>query len=331
MPHAQPLDAANRIKLEKIWAMRGSAHAGERRNAEALAARLVHRFGYTVADVPALLRGEKPAQPDTKQHQTSGQTSGFAANNMNDSARARARAEQEQKRHRAQAPERAEVLRRYGGLEAVVAWTERERLLRAAVARWSKFHDWPLPGWTKSIDGYQHGIGKVSERVLRALSEAYPLPTTISAAAAEFAMWQRRQRDLMLVVENDLLESYLDMPAALRRDIVAALLQTGLRATAVSELVLRYRHMLDADFQMPEVEQAILTDLEHLAALEETAGVQNGRAAPASDRPTRTARERSAEVRRLLSNMDTARLSDREIARRVGVSPQTVGNIRRRM
>jgi hypothetical protein len=44
-----------------------------------------------------------------------------------------------------------------------------------------------------------------------------------------------------------------------------------------------------------------------------------------------TARDRRAEVIRLLSNFNGPALSDREIARRVGVSPRTVGNIPRRL
>jgi DNA invertase Pin-like site-specific DNA recombinase len=81
-----------------------------------------------------------------------------------------------------------------------------------------------------------------------------------------------------------------------------------------------------------EVEEGLIEDLEHFAALEKSAGVHFGRAPGAHDTvPLRTATERRAEVKRLLSNVDTAHLSDREIARRVGVSPQTVGNIRRRM
>jgi DNA-binding Lrp family transcriptional regulator len=44
-----------------------------------------------------------------------------------------------------------------------------------------------------------------------------------------------------------------------------------------------------------------------------------------------TASDRREEVIRLLSNVDTTTLADREIARMVGVSPQTVGNIRRRI
>lgn len=50
--------------------------------------------------------------------------------------------------------------------------------------------------------------------------------------------------------------------------------------------------------------------------------------APSAGPATATARRE--EVLRLLSNPDTASLSDREIARRVGVSPTTVGTLRKR-
>ena len=62
----------------------------------------------------------------------------------------------------------------------------------------------------------------------------------------------------------------------------------------------------------------MIADLEHLVP----------RSVPEGHSVTATAR--SAEVLRLLSDMQTAALPDREIARRTGVSPQTVGNIRRR-
>ena len=68
----------------------------------------------------------------------------------------------------------------------------------------------------------------------------------------------------------------------------------------------------------------MLADLEHLARTQTTpiSPVQTGHHA--------TATARRAEVERLLSDPATATLPDRKIARRVGVSPQTVGNIRRR-
>jgi prophage antirepressor-like protein len=81
-----------------------------------------------------------------------------------------------------------------------------------------------------------------------------------------------------------------------------------------------------------EVDGGMLTDLEHLAASEKKAGVDFAHPSGAHDTvPLRTAAERRTKVKSLLSKRATAQLSDRELAQRVGVSPQTVGNIRRRM
>jgi DNA-binding CsgD family transcriptional regulator len=94
-----------------------------------------------------------------------------------------------------------------------------------------------------------------------------------------------------------------------------------------NDVLIRQRYFLDRDFSdMPEIEKAVLADLEHLKKMAERVPpqpVQNGQART-------TASDRRAEVVRLLSNVDTSRLSDREIGRRIGVSPQTVGNIRRK-
>ena len=48
--------------------------------------------------------------------------------------------------------------------------------------------------------------------MIDALSSAYPLPATITEAAAEYAMWERRNRDLGLVLE-DTSDTQLDLPA----------------------------------------------------------------------------------------------------------------------
>jgi hypothetical protein len=316
-------------KLRKVWAMRGSAHPGERANAERLATRIVAGFGYWPGDIEDLLRGVDPSATGTGQ-QARG-SAGFTCYDMGDPAQAEAWAEVDRRRWRAQEPERAAVLRRYGSLEAVLAWTEHERLLRAAVAPWTLFHDPPDQQRTKSIDGRENeSFDKPSARVVRALSEAYPLPTSITAAAAEYGAWRRRDRELGLFSDFPRM-THLDLSAQLRENIVGDLLWTGLRATSVAEVLLRCQHAIDIGFSMPEVDQAVVEDLECLVAREQQRHVQNGHPTASSERPHRTARQRSAEVRRLLSNVDTSRLSDREIARRAGVSPQTVGNIRRRL
>jgi hypothetical protein len=228
------------------------------------------------------------------------------------------------------------VIRRYGSLENALSWQPNEQLLRAAVRKWSTLSGSGPDGRTQSIDGIDvkdYVMGRsVPKRVLSALSAAYPLPATITEAAAEYEFWTRRGRDLELVADFPMDEP-LDFPCFLRLTIVERLIENGLRATSIAEILLRARHPGSQGLAMSEeVEEGLIEDLKHFAALEKAAGVHFGRAPGAHDTvPLRTATERRAEVKRLLSNVDTAHLSDREIARRVGVSPQTVGNIRRRM
>ena len=66
----------------------------------------------------------------------------------------------------------------------------------------------------------------------------------------------------------------------------------------------------------------MIADLEHLAKI---------RQASVHNRHILTTTERREAILGMLSYTDTVALSDREIARRVGASPQTVGNLRHRM
>lgn len=199
----------------------------------------------------------------------------------------------------------------------------REQQLRAAVRQWSTFHR-PPRRWTQAIDGWTlASLAEPPQRVLDALRGAYPLSDTTTAAAAEYAMWQRRDRDLGLML-GDTTDSQLDLPARLRQGIVERLLATGLRATSVADVLARQRYLVDLEESASEIERAVLLDLEHLTAAATPAP------APAQAGQASSTAARRAEVLRLLSNLDTARLPDREIARRAGVSPQTVGSLRRK-
>ena len=121
------------------------------------------------------------------------------------------------------------------------------------------------------------------------------------------------------------------MPAHGRWEIVRDLLEAGLRVRTINDVLIRQRHFVGREYNMPNVEEAVLADLEVLAEMAKTppeSAVQTGHV---HNGQRETATQRREEVIRLLSNLDTVALSDREIARRVGVSPQTVGNIRRRL
>jgi hypothetical protein len=260
---------------------------------------------------------------------------GFTFYDMDNPDHMAAWAESDRKRRaeraRKEAPEREAVLSRYSSMDAAIAPCEREVLLRMSVRKWAVFHDAPNQRWTKSIDGCRElWIREMTPRVRLALSTAYPLPGTVQQAKAEYDYWECRDRELGLVLE-DTSDTQLDLAARGRREIVRDLLETGLRARTLGEVLIRQRHLVASESVMVEVEQAVLADLEHLAAMAASTpdpAVHTGHA-QAGQRETAT--DRRAEVIRLLSNVDTAYLSDREIARRVGVSPQTVGNIRRRL
>jgi DNA-binding CsgD family transcriptional regulator len=329
-------------KLAKIWALTDSPNRGEAAAARNRAEALLKAHGKTIADVPEMLRQRQSATdrasaggaPEPGQH-------GFTFYDMNNPEHMAAWAESDRTRRaeraRKEAPEREAVISRYGSVDAAIDPCEREVLLRMSVRKWAIFHDAPNQRWTKSIDGScELWIREMKPRVRLALSIAYPLPQTVQEAKTEYDYWECRDRELGLVLE-DTRDTQLDLAARGRREIVLDLLETGLRARTLGEVLIRQRYIVARECSMPEVEQAILADLEHLAAMAERApapapapeaAVQTGRV---HNGQRETATDRRAEVIRLLSNVDTAHLSDREIARQVGVSPQTVGNLRRRL
>ncbi len=275
----------NLARLAKVWKLTTSPSPGEAAAARERARVIVEREGKTLDDVPSLLRTSQASRAAG----AAPSAAGFTFYDMNNSAHRAAYTEWDRKRRsdraRREAPERAEVLARYCSLDAVLAWTEQEQLLRAAVARWSVFQEPPHERWTRSIDGYKHEtIGDAPVRVIRALSEAYPLPATITEAAAEYAAWERRDRDIRLAIE-DTSDTQLDLPAYLRREIVRRLLETELRATSIDEVLIRQRHLVASEMSEPEIERAVLRDLEGLVQ-ERPAWAVPKRKAPLHKNPT---------------------------------------------
>ena len=171
------------------------------------------------------------------------------------------------------------------------------------------------------------GYSDIPSHLRKALSAAYPLPTTVVEANAEYDYWRQRDHDLGLVL-GDTSDTQLDLCAYGRQEIILGLLETGLRAQTLADVIARLRHVSASEttMGMPEMVDAALADVESLAAMAKAAPLQPVQSGQART----TATDRRAELSRLLSNVDTARLSDREIARMVGVSPQTVGNMRRK-
>ncbi len=254
-------------RLAKIWKLTTSPNPGEAAAARDRAQAIMEREGKTLADVPGLLRTTQASKATGPMPGAGGFTFYDMDNPDHVSAYEVKQRERRAKRSAQQAPERAEVLARYGGsVDAVLAWTEQEQLLRAAVAKWSIFQEPPHQRWTKSVDGFElMTMKELPRRVVRALSEAYPLPTTIAAAAAEFTAWEKRDRDVGLAVEaTD--DTQLDLPAYFRREVVRRLLETELIAASLDEVLIRQRHSIDSESSNPGIEKAVLRDLETLVS-----------------------------------------------------------------
>ncbi len=221
--------------------------------------------------------------------------------------------------------DRIAVLWRYGSLEAATQPTPIERAVDEAVKRFRGGGKAAAQGRHADYPG-RNACDRVPKDGDDAVRAAWPLPSTMSEAKGELDLWQEREQDLRAVWLDPWDITRPSPACGLRWDIVRDLLRTGLRAQTLADVLVRQRWLIDSDMFDMETDDAVLADLEHLCELQ--AAVQTGQAAqPASH----TAGQRRNQVLALLSNMDTAALSDREIARRVRCSPQTVSNHRRRM
>ena len=251
----------NLDRLRKIAALMDSANPGEAAAARDRARVMLEKAGKTLADLPGILMGiDAPKQSGP-----------FTFYDMDNPLHRAAWAEQDRQRREQDrlkyAPERAEVLARYGSEAAVLARTDLEEALIAAVRPWVKFQEPPYdPRWVKSIDGFSdsYAFRDAPSRVLSAIRTAFRLPETITEAKAEYDVWGRRERDLQMVLEQYGDEA-LDLPAAIRRNIVEEMLRHGLRAISLTEVLTRQRYLIEQQMHDHDIEMAVLADLEALA------------------------------------------------------------------
>jgi DNA-binding CsgD family transcriptional regulator len=324
------IDAA---KLLKVTALLDSPNEGECAAALRTANKMLAAAGKRWRDLPAIL-GAPPAAPPraAAAAPTRPATPAAAPQSFEDRmeekepgykarcARAQAQRAQEQ------AAARAAVIEKYGSQDAAVAPSVMEATVDAAMAPFVReemrqFSNGRFP--RKTLDGWSSYGDPVPPHVGAAVRAALPLPTTLAEAKAETDAWHERERELGAIYGPD--GDWLSLGCGLRLQIVTALLYHDLRATSLEDAIVRHRAIRGRGF-VPNSEEAdaMIADIEQLARMQAvtTNPVQSGRLATATDR--------RSEVLRLLSNLDTVALSDREIGRRVGVSPQTVGNLRRR-
>jgi len=171
-----------------------------------------------------------------------------------------------------QAESLADVVARYGSVQAVLQPCMREALLRSGVRRGSTFHAAPNERWTRSIYGYtpEQPNGPARDRAVQAIARACPLPTNMQDALAEHAHWERRDRELQLVLGTvapgpggD--TSRLDLTAHLRRELISDLIRSELPVHGEAEFQIRLQFWIDQ--RQEEIDQTTLDDVKHLAEM----------------------------------------------------------------
>ncbi len=228
-----------------------------------------------------------------------------------------------------------EVLAEYGSEAAVFSPTGWERALDAACDRYVVHGE--TTGWRLgSLSGWDR-FGDPPAHIVEAVSNAYPMPANVQEAWSEFQAWEKlgRDREARGTGCGD-----HSAPVDARRRLIERVLDTmpshSLNDVRARMSWLEWRNELGSasDQKGDRVRLATLrADIERMGQRlrEQDAGafgnsdpkaagpVHSGHA----HRPSRA--KRHAAIRALLAEGH----GDREIARRLGISPTTVGTVRR--
>ena len=208
------------------------------------------------------------------------------------------------------------LLEEYGSEDAVFADTNLEAALRKACAG--------LPGWDDFTPRHL-----MPAAVGGAVAAAWPMPLTIAEAWTEYAAAERRADDRCSFDRYYSPEAFMQARGYLLEKILDT--EPGRSPEDLKARVAWIEHLNGRGFSRGQEEQAVVLgslreDVERLS-VQFAQGVQLSEAGEA---PVQFAQHRTnASKRQDVVSLLHSGLTNREIARRVGVSPSTVGNIRR--
>jgi DNA-binding transcriptional ArsR family regulator len=245
--------------------------------------------------------------------------------------------------------QRAEIIRQYGSEKALFAPTKHEQLLRQAISPlvsvWDSWtdDDGTEYRYAKSIDGTKgdfYNVEQITPAIRLVVTCAYPWPSKLDGALKEVQAWDRLRLDRGLVIGGDYSsgewEHYSEVDA--RITLLEHALNVGQPATSWDDVQARFdwkRYEWERQWIDPTGrDDPFLDRLEaDVAALRRNDGLKSEPVASGSQKNEfRTFGRTNAEKRAAVMSMLDAHpeLSDREIARRIGVSPQTVNSWRKK-
>jgi hypothetical protein len=327
----------NHDKLSKLLALASSDNDAEALAALRKAKSALAAEGLDFKDVAARMKGG-PSKVDTPRQNTTQSSGGFSFDGFGDWMEQREpgwkakQAEANANRAMERAAKRREILERYGSEEAAMARDPREQALHNAALPWLEGPFQPngdephLVGrWHRRMGGWElyQFRAEPADPCRAALLAAIPLPTTIREAREEAQYWEIRDDELCHVFE-DWNDTSLDLPAAWRRNKVRDMWTKELPIVTLDDILVRLEYAAE-EIGMRTVCDAVpsILDAFRTLVMQREAPVQSGHPL--------TATERRARIVAMLSNPDTFGWSDRAIARAVGVSPTTVGGIRKQV
>lgn len=314
-------------KFRKVWALaEGGATEGERTAAHARATAMAARSGMTLTEALSKMDADSMAA------------------DPNAAFREARRRNQAAKSAR-YAGRRADLLKRFGDMKAVFDPRPIETALFVAATPFAirmEYEDYcGTKRWYSSVLGGAMGFmdrRKVNEACKDAIRNAWPIPDTLSALLAEARLWDDIWRDRQaFVAEIDDHEYEMHAEGDCRRDMIEHELNTR-PVTCWDDMRARFdwkrfeweRQWLDPTEESEDgTIPTLRRDFDILRRMYETPA-QNGQGdgmAPITPTRHRTNADKRRDVLSMLEAEPN--LSDREIGRRCGVSPQTVGNLRR--
>ncbi|MEJ5083285.1 helix-turn-helix domain-containing protein [Ochrobactrum sp. MYb379] len=308
-------------RFRKVYALvAGGATEGERAAAKARASKIAAKAGLSFNEAVSKL-DEPIQQPKPR-------------NVFEDFFNSPEMKAQRSDRQRKGAVKRELVLEEYGSIKAVFDPTPWEIALRAAIEPFSVIMPYACTSgvqrqYTAFMDGEEAGIMlRGTERAKSTISSAFPMPTTIQAAMDEIKAWNKQRWDRALFFEYHEQEPEVYVRQRLVEDFINNEPVRSWRDMEARFAWKKYEfesQWIDPTEREDPFMDRIEADFVILRGLYENgkphaATVQTGH---------RTNADKRAAVMTMLDTQPE--LSDREISRRLGVSPQTVGNWRRRI